>query len=143
MNWYKKSAILDETLDRLEQINTHIVDNREIEGYDIVLTEGENYDQNYDSPTMYQIAIQREGYDFSNPQQQMEKRKIDHIPNIDVFVNELKNIITEWVQKYGRIYIGSLNTKKTPKYVSILKYLGFNLHDTIVGPGLPVSYIEG
>jgi len=142
MNWYKLSVILDETYDRLKQINTHIIDNREIEGYDIVLTEGQNYDQNYDSPVMYQIAIQREGYDFSNPQQQMEKRKIDHIPNIDVFVSQLKNIITEWVQKYRRIYIGSLNTKKTTKYISILKFLGFKLNDTVVGPGLPLSYIE-
>ena len=143
MNWYKKSWIKDETIKNLKNYNFKIVAQVEAEGYDIVLTEGPQYFYPFDkNPSLFQIAIQKEDHDFSSREQQFEKTPLTKIPNISNFTTILKSTLDKWLQKYKRLYFGSLNEPRNIKYDNILQWLGYSPKTIPAEFGFSAKYIE-
>ena len=128
MNWYKKAWIKDKTIQTLNNYNFEIIEHVAIEGYDLALTKGPNYFGEFNSsPYIYQIAIQHEDSDFTDIEQQKEKRKMMNFPNVFKLSGEIKSTLERWLAEYQRLYIGSMNQEKNNKYMNILKWFGFNI----------------
>jgi hypothetical protein len=90
-------------------------------GYDVFLTHWEQFD-------IYQIAIQQNGRDFTDINQQFEKKKLKTFPKL-YGIYELIKLIKEWKHKYKPIYIGTPNEERSKKYFRILSAFGFNLKE--------------
>ena len=76
---------------------------------------------------IYEVALASSGGSFTDRDQVMSRR-----PNWNFAsgVNALQPMIakmTEWVQKYEPLFIGSANPRKVLKYESILRGLGFHV----------------
>jgi hypothetical protein len=57
-----------------------------------------------------------------------------HEDACNVNLDYLQQQIKSWQDKYGKLYIGSMNPRKTHKYANILRRLGFEVHtDKIMG----------
>ena len=95
---------------------------------------------NYPIIPFYQIAMNRLDRSFVNIKQQKTKepRKIGIIPR-----REIKAKIDEWLLKYKRIYVGSMDERKNEAWIRILKMLGFKIGiDTAMGDFQKHYYIE-
>ena len=73
------------------------------------------------APHFFQIAMQKRGLNFSDVNQQDKK-----IPSSlgKININSVKEKITQWLQKYNKIYIGSDDERKTEAWKKILTRLG-------------------
>jgi hypothetical protein len=74
---------------------------------------------------LYQIAIERQGSDFSNIEQQ--NKKLTLIPGLKILkaTYMIKKKITEWINRFGPVTIGTYNERKSKIYLSLLSKLGF------------------
>jgi hypothetical protein len=143
MNWYKKTWIEDEAKDRIGNLGMEIVQHETVEGYDLIVTKGPQYFSDIDpEPFMYQIGIQKEEYDFTNREEQFEKKPMGQMPNVTNLLTILTTKINEWLGLYKRLYIGSMNESRNPKYARILTGLGYNVQSAPTRMGVTVSYIE-
>ncbi len=143
MNWYKKANIKNESLNLLKELDSEIVEHVNVEGYDLILTAGPQYFHDFDnSPYMYQLAIQKEDSDFTSIEQQFEKKPFTQMPNLTTLIDTLKSTISGWIQNYGRLYLGSFNEARNPKYMNILRYLGYSPKEIPKEIGFSAMYIE-
>lgn len=123
----KFSVITDEQKESLGRYNFSLIDQKNIDGYDLALTHSKSvYFPEIDPDGAYQLAIQRGDLDFTSREQQMSKYKSDGVKDRVDFFKNLKLAITEWIDRYGVIFVGSFNDKKTETYRKILERLGFS-----------------
>jgi hypothetical protein len=73
---------------------------------------------------MFQLAFQRSGYHFTSIEQQLEKHQTGRGHGS---INEMKNIILNWLEKYHKIYFGSMDERKNKAWFRILTKLGFKI----------------
>lgn len=110
----KQSKITDEQKKNLNQFGYELVEDVEVGGYDLALT-------HFPLLGAYHLALQRQGQDFSSPEQQMTK-----IPGgISADMTLAIPTIDKWIKKYKELWIGGDNPSKIPVYEKILKRLGY------------------
>jgi hypothetical protein len=147
MNWYKISKIDNDIVELIDMMGGTLVEEVEIDGYDLALIKMINSFPNNidDSEFIYEIGLQRIGMDFTNIEQQQQKFP-NYAKDKKEKLNSMKNIINDWLHKYGRIYLGSFNHKKSISYSKVLNKLGFSVkflefNSPIVG-NAKVYYVE-
>lgn len=106
-----------------------VVEDVDISGYSLVLLK---FDRSIaailsqmGSP-MYQLAIEREGMDFTNLMHQQQTGTINRDIRIMSSIRDIKRMIDSWIDKYGNISVGTYNDKKREQYRRLLSMMGFD-----------------
>lgn len=74
----------------------------------------------------YQLGLQTRDTQFANIEQQKSKIPMhEDVQNVDVLA--MRNKIASWIQEYGELKVASHDAKKTNKYKSILRAMGFEV----------------
>lgn len=106
-----------------------IVEDVDISGYSLVLLK---FDRsiatvlNQMGASMYQLAIEREGMDFTNLIHQQQTGTINRDVRIMSSIRDIKRMIGSWIDQYGNISIGTYNEKKREQYRRLLSMMGFD-----------------
>lgn len=111
----RKAILTQEHKDHLKSYGYQVVDQVTIGPYDLVLTRFALLGNSY------HLAMQKDGQDFADAEQQMEK----YPGSIEAKPSEFIPIINKWIQKYGVLYVSSNNRRKARIYEKILKHLGY------------------
>jgi predicted RNA-binding protein with RPS1 domain len=112
-------------LEVLRQYGQRIVDEVESGPYSMILVVSQSGE--------YQVGLTSFQQNFTKPEHQQDKQsspkeKKEIKQNFKKMVDKL----TEWINKYGRITIGSFNLRKIKKYYSLLKSVGFNCEGLVL-----------
>ena len=133
---YRISQLSDEASDRLSSRGYEVINTVDIQGYNLFLIKVPNLDN------FYQIALQREGLDFTDMASHNE-----HLPpkeqfsKVKLLLEGLKSTIDVWLSRYNKLYVVSNNESQQTQYVRILTRLGYNLSEDVIF-GKRVSYIS-
>lgn len=112
----RKAVITQEHLDHLEAYGYQMVEAVKIGDYDLVLT----YSKLMNA---YHIAMQRDGMDFADITQQLEK----YPEPIGARMSEAVPTLNRWIQKYKTLWISGNDPRKVRVYQKILARLGFKM----------------
>ena len=96
-------------------------------------------------PDFYQIGMQRKGQDFTDMDQQFEKR-IQPPSSIPFSRKAIKQKVDDWVNEYHKIWVGSENPEKMENWGKILKAVGYDVKESNKAWGGQIArqlYIEG
>jgi hypothetical protein len=104
------------------------------------VTEGnyEMYLVHHIHSNMYQIGLQRKGYDFTNLDQQRNKIPNDRSKGS---ISTFKNAINKWLSSYHKIFCDSESPEKSAQWTRILNKLGYKVYDDYGDIGR--KYIKG
>lgn len=126
MNWYKKADISDYDKNRLEGAGQQILETVRLGDYDLTLVD--SYLPEIGTVTQIGLAYKR--MDFTDIQQQQEKRRMLGVPDLDL--DGMRNKINDWINTYGELYMAMHNLERFNTYNSILNHLGFNTEIEII-----------
>jgi hypothetical protein len=112
----KANPVSDDQKESLSQYGYEVVDEVEIGEYDLVLTL-------FPLLGSYNLALQRQGMDFSDPGQQMTKTPATLGVNLTLAIP----FIDDWIRKYGTLWVGGNNPHKMRVYEKILTRLGYTM----------------
>ena len=119
MNWLIKLNQVDQN-QRLRQMGVEILDARQLGSYELVLTRMPN--------GAAVVGLQRKGLDFTDRNQQLQQHEVD--PLVDVpDQSEIKQVLNDWIGRYGKLFVGSYNSRLMEKYRRILQTLGYEPMD--------------
>lgn len=117
-------GLSEEQVSFIEDLGFQLVEEKEVKDYTIALVEM-NQDISRILRTKYQLGLQKKGRSFTSYEDQ---HRIQMPNNIDrSVIGDVMKIVEEWVNKYGRIAIGSMNPKKTKRYESIFRRYGYKI----------------
>lgn len=122
MSWLQKiSGLSDDAHNKLRQTNNQVVEEATAGSYELYLIFFR-----HGPVSLYQLAIQRTGLDFTNVHHQMDRHGMpDNIVSEMQSLELIKDTINRWRQKYGELVVKSHFSKKDVKYLNILQWLGF------------------
>jgi hypothetical protein len=112
----RKAVITQEHIQNLNQYGYRVVDSASLGGgtYNLVLTYSELMES-------YHLAMQRDGYDFADITQTMDK-----FPEpIGAQMSEAIPILNKWIQEYKTLWVSGDNPRKVRVYGKILRRLGY------------------
>lgn len=134
-----KLAITTEDREMIEALSGHVVDEAEVDDYELVLVGSDLL------PDFYQIGMQRKGLSMADPRQQMEKQPGGLKTNWRETMAGIKAVVDRWLAEYGRLYAVSHSPEKQAQYVRLLKRLGYNIGEDVMelpGMNVQVPYIQ-
>ena len=113
--------------DNLSANSYEIIDQVEVQGYNVALTKMPDYLAEILGAS-YQLGFSKEGTDFTDYGQHDKKytNKGEKFPIADVQRTSYGKI-REWVQEYGPLVIASSNPRKTKIYSHMFKKAKFNV----------------
>jgi hypothetical protein len=113
----------------LNQYGYELIDKKEINNYILFLVYKPN-------EGLYEIGITSNNRSFTTQQSQQKIPATGEGKEFST-ARGFKITISNWLNKYSPIYVGSLNKNKTSKYHSILSRLGFNVGE------IKYDYVDG
>jgi hypothetical protein len=109
-----------------------VVEEKNIGGYDVFLMRfsGPLAQMFFHKDEIYQIGVQKLGETSFSYEGQHKKVSLDFASMLKLFNarNEIKQLISGWIEKHGELYVSSMNDAKASKWQTILKnlLLGFS-----------------
>ena len=111
----------------IKHAGADLVDETEVGNYTIALLKVSDSETRRIVPTDYQLALQRDDTESTDPEQQF--KKFDFKPFTFEQVKEIVEKVKEWSSKYGKIAVASFNPEKTAKYKRVLIHFGLDVDD--------------
>lgn len=139
-----RTAALDEQDEQILRMNgMKCIDEFVSGNYEFYLMEMQ---EDWPGQPKYHLALQAEGKRCTDPNQQFEKSDFDFGKRKIANKYEVVKKIVEWLQKYGELAIGTFNEPRLQKYLSLLRWCGFNAtleHRMVETPygTIPADYI--
>ena len=128
---YIKEELTDKQARFLNSVGEKVIDSILLKGYELYLLKSNNEFMNrlYDG-IIYNLALQKEGRDFTNPDQQFEKIPFESLPKsiIPLMMDKLK----EWIGKYGNLVADSYNESKLDQYKKLFNRFKISIEEKIV-----------
>jgi hypothetical protein len=122
-----QEAIHPQDLQTLQNYGLQIIDQLDTHGYTITLIKIPNQilqTQPYPPHFQYQLALAKNGHQFTNPQTQHTKHPTTTAQGIDA-IPKIKQKINNWLKQHNTLTIASHNQNKTNTYKHILNHLGY------------------
>lgn len=117
--------ISQELLRKLEAYGAELEAWHQTDDYEVLLYKDPNLSSITNGEVEYQIGFQRKGMSFANKEDLMGKQIPDNVSYSDL--RKVEGIISEWLDQYETIGVGSNNMEKAKKYKRIFDRLGYNV----------------
>lgn len=117
---------IDSELEKIEEFGYEEVERFTTPPYTLMLLHNTQED-------IYEISLTTDEEDFTTFDSQIKRKpkydQGDGGVNFRASSDKLISKVSEWLEKYGDLFVGSFNESRTYKYHRIFSGLGFNLTD--------------
>jgi hypothetical protein len=111
---------VDDQINQLKEKNYITIDRLDAGDYTMLLVYAKDFN-------MYEIALTGQEQDFLTPDSQKKKPMAKFPTDFKGSMIKIKSKLDQWINKYDRLAVGSMNKKRTYVYQRLLKNLGFNV----------------